>query len=249
MKKAVLSFITIFCAVLCFAQSPITIEPEVVPIYRENLDLTDNYLDESENYTVTNISSDTVHLRWAREVNPGCNDAWRTQVCDNNLCYPFARNDIFDLDLPAATLAPGESSSIFAFHVWPSGESGCCSMFLNYFLEDDLTESIATVKFDIRMNDSDCLLSSTDDRVETEALQVYPNPVTSQFQLKGNENGAVEQLIVYNIIGRQVRQFDATNQQQFDMSGLPGGIYLVGMVNDKGEIINTVRISRSVMAP
>ncbi|MFT4972197.1 MAG: hypothetical protein ACI9JY_001400 [Saprospiraceae bacterium] len=35
----------------------------------------------------------------------------------------------------------------------------------------------------------------------------------------------------------------------FDMVGLPGGIYLVGMVGEDGNIVKTVRISRQIVRP
>ena len=248
MKRNLLFFAFALFSFSVIAQSPILIEPDYVEIHRDGLDLTNNNIDEVEKYKVTNISDEPVELIWFRDVSSGCNADWQTQVCDNNLCYLWGVSTNADSNIPPAVLEPGEFSDDFSLHVWPRMNAGCCSMRIHFFLKGNLQDTIGTVTFDVRMNDPDCALTDTEEEIAS-AIRVFPNPMTNYFQIDGNESNTVKELVVYNLIGRQVRTFDAINQSQFDMSGLPQGIYLVGMVGSNGEILKTVRLSRQFITP
>lgn len=215
----------------------------------DGLDLTDNYLEPIAHFAVQNVSSEEVSLRWVRNISSDCNAAWEFPVCDNNQCYAAAvsSNINSSFEIPAV-LAAGESSDLFALHIRPKGQAGCCTVSLDFYLTSDPDVIIETVEFDVRINDPDCQITSTSEAVIS-ALRVFPNPMTDYFQLEGNEDNDVKQLAVYNVIGRQVRSFDATAANRFDMTGLPGGIYLVGMIGEDGEILKTVRMSRQILRP
>ena len=246
MKKVLPLMILLSFAITSFAQSPISIDPEFIEFNRDGLDLTDNYLDELEKFTVCNVSDATIDLIWVLERSPGCEANWQTQVCDNNVCFDFdtETND----GIINTTMTAGECSDLFSLHVWPRQTAGCCNMAIHYYLADDLDNSIGSIEFDIRINDPDCLLSDTKEEIAS-TIQVYPNPVTSHFYLDGNQDKVVKKLALYNLLGRQVRTYDAVNQSQFDMSGLPQGIYLMGMIGANGELLRTIRLNRQFETP
>lgn len=71
---------------------------------------------------------------------------------------------------------------------------------------------------------------------------VYPNPA-SDFISLSNE-GAVQQLVIYNFGGRQVLAFTASKGQRYDISNLPDGMYLVQFLNPQNKIIHTQRLQK-----
>ena len=246
MKKILPLFIFILIADMVMAQ--ITIDATSYEIIENDVDLTDPYYQIEQKYVVTNESSTTVDLVWYRELMGDCTATWTSQVCDNNLCYGPG-SDTNDGVL-AATLAPGESSDLLTLYVKPNGTPGCCNYRIHYFIDGNLVDTLGTVSFDVRVNDEQCLgVNSTQEELTAKSIAVFPNPMTDYFQLSGNEQGIVKELAVYNLVGRQVRSFDAANMNQFDMTGLPQGIYLVGMIGAQGDVLRTVRISRQVVQP
>ena len=74
------------------------------------------------------------------------------------------------------------------------------------------------------------------------ALRIFPNPTTSYFQLNNPEN--VSSVVVYNMVGNKMREFDAHTQSRFDVFDLPVGIYLVRILDNSQLVLKTVRLSK-----
>ena len=71
-------------------------------------------------------------------------------------------------------------------------------------------------------------------------LKVFPNPTTEFFQIQNDQAGKVDEVVVYNLLGRQVRSFPAFEGRQYSLSGLPDGIYLIGLIDDENILANVV---------
>lgn len=248
MKRIIPFLAFIFITFVASAQI-IEINPNPKEMFYEGQDLSDNYLDNVGKYDVTNMTNEQVSLRWRRLDTPGCPMAWEYLICDNNNCYSASIVTNIDNGLEPAVLEANEVvTDLFSLHVKPKGSPGCCTVQLEYYLDSDPTTVIETAVFEVKINDPNCDAVSTSEEVVS-ALRVFPNPMTDYFQLEGNDANDVKELAVYNLIGRQVRSFDATTATSFDMGGLPGGIYLIGMVGEDGNILKTVRISRQIVRP
>lgn len=248
MKRIIPFLAFIFISFVASAQI-IEISPNPKEMFYEGQDLSDNYLDNVGKYDVTNMTNEQVSLRWRRLDTPGCPMAWEYLICDNNNCYSASIVTNIDNGLEPAVLEANEVvTDLFSLHVKPKGSPGCCTVQLEYYLDSDPTTVIETAVFEVKINDPNCDAVSTSEEVVS-ALRVFPNPMTDYFQLEGNDANDVKELAVYNLIGRQVRSFDATTATSFDMGGLPGGIYLIGMVGEDGNILKTVRISRQIVRP
>ncbi len=77
----------------------------------------------------------------------------------------------------------------------------------------------------------------------SEEINIYPNPATDYFMVKNEV--AVNRLQVFNVIGRQMKDFLVLNeQQQFNIGDLNSGLYLVRFLDEKGNIITTKRINK-----
>ena len=86
------------------------------------------------------------------------------------------------------------------------------------------------------------LLSSNNFTARPGAIQLYPNPAIEYFSL--TNAGRVNQIVMYNMLGRQIRNFDVNPANRYDVSDLPGGIYMVTLLDRNGALIKTMRLSK-----
>jgi Secretion system C-terminal sorting domain len=72
-----------------------------------------------------------------------------------------------------------------------------------------------------------------DDFEKEASIRMYPNPASSYFTL----NAETTKVEIYSISGQKVKQFDTIKSidQQFNISDLSKGLYLVKAYNDKNQ--------------
>jgi hypothetical protein len=181
---------------------------------------------------VTNTSDDTLDMLWTRRVI-SMEHEWTSWICDLNNCYlpeigecPESRPNI---------LAPGSSMN-FEVHVGPAGVEGEAELEIDLYSAADPQNILGTINVQFETSST----SVTD--LNTSELRIYPNPTTSFFQL--NHPADVAQVVVYNIIGNKMREFDARNISRFDISDLTQGIYIVRILNANHQVLRTVRLSK-----
>ena len=73
-------------------------------------------------------------------------------------------------------------------------------------------------------------------------IQVFPNPVINHFQISNNR--VVTQIIVFDLLGKQVKKFDYRSGEKYFIGDLRKGIYLVQMLGEDKDILVTKRISK-----
>lgn len=78
-------------------------------------------------------------------------------------------------------------------------------------------------------------------------LRVFPNPATDSFAVV--DNYLVDEIVLYNIIGRKVRSFKHESNQKYSLVDLPDGMYFVSLVSHEDGVLKTLRISKRVMRP
>lgn len=74
-------------------------------------------------------------------------------------------------------------------------------------------------------------------------IQVYPNPTTSFFRIDAKE-AKVTTIYLYNLIGKRVKTFDPTKGSDYYVDELSSGLYLVQVIDNKGQIIATSRLTK-----
>ena len=72
---------------------------------------------------------------------------------------------------------------------------------------------------------------------EKAAITIYPNPVGDVLYIQSST--AVEQLIIYDISGRMLKQIPNPSQE-INVSSLAKGIYLVKVKTEEGEVIRKI---------
>lgn len=182
---------------------------------------------------ITNNTSDSLFLRWERIDNnkPEC---WETAVCDVNLCY-FPTVSSMDF-----VLLPNLSSGEMLVHAYPDGTPGDAEIKIRITNLNDPADSLICVYNFTATGGTSCITAISE--IELEALKIYPNPASNYFQM--TETQEVQNLVVYNILGRQVQTFAVNNNERYDVSALPNGIYLVGMMDKNHQVIKTVKLQK-----
>lgn len=220
----------------------LTIEP--IPVEETfNVDLSNEILDLEMHATVTNNTDEEIQLKWVREVidKPA---AWRSQVCDNNTCYVEQVSTNYDpdngVDEPVI-LGAGQSFELI-FHVLPNQAAGVGEFRVAFFLIEDLETLLETAVF---MPTVSGVTSTTD--IQKPRIKAFPNPAQDYLEL--TSNNVVDEIVMYNVVGRQVKTFQAQNGRKYDIADLPDGLYLVSLLSDKTGMIKTFRLSKRSIRP
>lgn len=243
MKHFLLLASLIFTFAQISAQEILTINPTVIEkTFVE--DLSNQGLDLEIHTRVTNNSEETIQLRWVRETMEKP-EAWQTQVCDNNLCYGPNVSTNYDpsigADMPVY-MDPGSSFDLI-FHVKPFGTPGYGEFVIPfYYYPNEDTSVLATATFQVTIE------SVTDVDEATKAkLRVFPNPATDYIELTNND--VVDRMVIYNLLGREVRNYNVINGRLYEVADLPNGMYLVSLINEEEGILKTFRLNKRSIQP
>ncbi len=186
--------------------------------------------------TIRNVSDRTIALKWTKyELDLPL--SWEAEVYDKELCYlpnALTNYDPGYYEAPIE-LIPGESFDL-TLHIYTNGASGLGAVEFPLSLVEDPSEVLATITFYPQFIEKKPLNTAT--------LKVFPNPTDDFFQVNADER--ITQLVLYNSIGQPVRHFDANPGQRYDISDLPEGLYLLGLVDQKGETQKTFRLMKRV---
>jgi hypothetical protein len=75
-----------------------------------------------------------------------------------------------------------------------------------------------------------------------EEITIYPNPAQDFFSLKGDDS--VQDIRVFNLLGKLVKTFVSEEDNQFFVGDLPKGTYLVQFIDPENKIIATRRMNK-----
>lgn len=73
-------------------------------------------------------------------------------------------------------------------------------------------------------------------------LRIFPNPAIHYFRISANKD--IGQVRIINIIGKKVKIYEGLDDRRYDIEDLPMGIYLIQVLDEKGKIITTRRLSK-----
>ncbi|MBP6827912.1 MAG: T9SS type A sorting domain-containing protein [Saprospiraceae bacterium] len=74
-------------------------------------------------------------------------------------------------------------------------------------------------------------------------LSVYPNPATDFISVQDNHD-AVGQIIIFSIVGRRVKEFEYVKGDQYYISDLSKGMYLVQLLDKNKRILTTQKMEK-----
>jgi hypothetical protein len=74
-------------------------------------------------------------------------------------------------------------------------------------------------------------------------ISIYPNPATNYISINTDEN--IKQIMFFNLLGRNLKTItDVVKGQQYDVTDLPNGMYLVQIIDSTNKILTTQRVSK-----
>jgi hypothetical protein len=84
-------------------------------------------------------------------------------------------------------------------------------------------------------------ITTSVEKIETNKFVIYPNPATNVLTIENpNANSLINQIIIQNSIGENVKEFKNTNQVSnqinLEISSLPSGIYFIKIIDLKGTL-------------
>lgn len=88
---------------------------------------------------------------------------------------------------------------------------------------------------EIQILDSNPTLSTSNFELEN-SISLYPNPAQSAFKITTRNNVEIENVSVYTILGKQLQNLSRINTNEYDISGLASGLYVVQVIDSKGGV-------------
>jgi len=225
MIKNLLLIIAVFSCVTLFSQ--VTIEADSITV--ENSGDAGDF--EIVGYVkLTNNSAETKSFTWLRD-EAGFVDGWRSSVCDKNQCYAQGvSTQTFDL-------APGETGGM-DLHMNPKNKAG--EGFATISVTDDSDpDNKVLLTYNYVVSGSSRVID-----FKLDYVKVFPNPATDFFTLSDVPTG-LETISIYNILGKQVKTFNAVSNANYNVSDLAKGMYLVNLTNAQGENLNTIKVHKN----
>ena len=236
MKRALLLFLSI--GLFVSLQAQITMEPAQATGWADLDDLSTDPHDVKAHISITNNSTETKSFRWVLTILDQPSE-WAAAVCDVNACYnPGTVFEDFDL-------APNQTS-IMDTHVYPSGDiqtlAGAVPGVGTYSIkvtEIGNSDNTTTGEYEITVVGNP--ITSLNE-LEIAQLRLFPNPATDFFQLEGPDG--VEKITLYNLLGRELAQYQVNESQYYDISQLPIGLFLAALEDKEGRLLKTMRLQR-----
>ena len=120
-------------------------------------------------------------------------------------------------------------------------------MFLNQFFDGTIDEvKIFNRALTIAEIENNCILSNTEElTIEKIDLQIYPNPTSGDFKIKGDIS-KIEKIRVFNANGRLIKEINA-DFENVSIAGYPSGIYILAFYGKNNQMIfSSKRIIRTM---
>lgn len=227
MFKTILISIFLFVAILTQAQSSF----HVSTTYATKQGRIDREVAPS--VVLRNLTNKTLELRWEVKKS-NLSQGWQVVVCDHQCYTSLVSSKTFKLK-------PGEVLHDFKASFRPNGKEGMGNLEVLVY-DVNNSKNSETLTFSGAAQSSNASISSFPK--ETSVPKVFPNPVIEYIHLKDDYN-RVKLMEIYNVVGRKMQKISVNHAgEKYDVSRLPRGMYMVRMLDSKGNIVRTQRISK-----
>ena len=240
MKYTLLSLFT-FLSIVAFGQD-VAVEPS--PYVEEfYVDLTDYYSEPIAHAKIANYTAGEVSLKWELEVVDAPAE-WEYRICDNNACYSTMTSTNYNPPtIEEPTLISAGDTSLLDVHVLPRQVAGTGTVKIKISYTDDPDNVVAEGTFEITVIGD----PSSTTEINKSAIDVFPNPALDYITL--SDATYVDQIVIFNTIGKPVLTFDVDQTNTYRVADLPNGLYLISLVNNDEGILRTIRLMKRSVNP
>ena len=188
--------------------------------------------DFNHHFLLQNETDEQIDVYWEIILDDDFPLEWETYLCDKNLCYTkWVRNCP---ENQINEFLPGDESD-WMFHLLPMGVAGEGTVCIRIiYPNNDSTFVDHCVDFSLTTNDIT--------EIDLSQVSLYPNPTNDLFQVKSDEY--VRKIGVYNVVGKKVEEMLHTAGQSHNIEHLNKGMYLVRLMDENGQIIKTMKLSK-----
>jgi hypothetical protein len=181
----------------------------------------------------TNTKDTIYDIFWQIAKDGSWPSAWETQVCDPTaLCFDWN----VDKCPNGAPSKFSKGTYKFELHFKANDVAAYSLTTFKLFTQKNMGGEILSVPFVI----STLPVSVKD--VSVSAIKIFPNPASDYFQV-GNGN-QVDRIIIYNLIGKEVKSLFHYNNAQHEIDELKAGMYVVKMFDSKGKHIKSLKLNK-----
>jgi Secretion system C-terminal sorting domain len=180
--------------------------------------------------TIKNTSGQTKKFSWTRTIS-NMTTGWACLVCDKNQCWSAATSSPPD----NIELLAGATSNMDVY-IRPDKKAGSANVEIKVFEVGNETNTV-TGKF------SFSTITKIKDVKTDNNISIYPNPAIDYFMI--SDNPTIDKVVIYNIIGRQMRSFKAVEGTKYYINDFPEGIYIIRLLNANGGTLKTTRFSKN----
>jgi type IX secretion system substrate protein len=177
-----------------------------------------------------NGADTTLDLRWVRTINILPQD-WDNYFCAVPGECGLPWTDSLYFELPPATMTTG----LLQCHCEPNGNAGQASINVD-FVNNDTEEVLGSIVWIC-----DATPVSTNE-LEKANIKLFPNPASDYFELVNADK--VDQIIIYNILGKQVKYF-GKEDESYLIGDLVKGLYLVQLIDLDTEATKTLKLKKN----
>lgn len=180
---------------------------------------------------VRNDSSADLTFKWRVGTNTTPPE-WFVTFCDNTNCLDISLASESTFFLPA-----GDTSELKMSYL-PELVSGSSDITLSLSVQG-VPNSTTTIKYksDVTANPVSSVIN-----IDSETINLSPNPANNHIQVGGIENAAdVQSLEVYSIIGKKIlhKEIENINDLRVDVNDLELGVYLVKLFDRSTNVFYT----------
>lgn len=209
------------------AQVTLTLTPAIV-----NTSVNSDSFEIKGKSVLKNTANQTKRFVWQRNILSMTN-GWQSLVCDANQCWTSTVNVSPDTLVLAAN-----GTSNLDVYIRPNRILGAATIELKVSEVGNATNTL-TGRYLFSPITPVREYSKT-----SVGIRVYPNPTTDYFMLADNTD-VVDKVVIYNIIGRQMKSYKAIDNFKYTVNDLPEGIYIIRLLNNNGNTVKTIRLNKS----
>jgi hypothetical protein len=181
--------------------------------------------------TIRNTSNQTKKFTWVRNI-VSISNGWQALVCDNKSCWSASVSSAPE----QIELAPNGTSNMDVY-IRPNNKSGNATVDIRVSeVGNDANNVTGRYVFSSS--------TSTKDPKSTNAIRIYPNPAVDFFMIV-DDGDLVDKVVIYNIIGRQMRSYPVTAGSRYTINDLPDGMYIIRLQNASGSTVKTIRLNKA----